>query len=187
MSFIFYLKLNELFDLPNVRKLSLGKLDAKLKDTWFVIGTTGIWIKFCLSPDSRFSNQYITYGRECYSHHLPIVVQLLSCVWLFATQWTAARCFPVLRYLLAFAQAHVCRVGDAIQPSHPLLTPFPPAFNLSQHQGLFQWVSYSRQVLLNIICQLHLLEPFIYVDLYEENSLFAFQINKPIQQNKNIL
>ena len=42
MSFIFYLKLNELFDLPNVRKLSLGKLDAKLKDTWFVIGTTGI-------------------------------------------------------------------------------------------------------------------------------------------------
>ena len=141
MSFIFYLKLNELFDLPNVRKLSLGKLDAKLKDTWFVIGTTGIWIKFCLSPDSRFSNQYITYGRECYSHHLPIVVQLLSCVWLFATQWTAARCFPVLRYLLAFAQAHVCRVGDAIQPSHPLLTPFPPAFNLSQHQGLFQWVS----------------------------------------------
>ena len=66
-----------------------------------------------------------------------VVVQSLSCVWLFATQWTAARCFPVLRYLLAFAQAHVCRVGDAIQPSHPLLTPFPPAFNLSQHQGLF--------------------------------------------------
>ena len=40
--FYLYLKLNELFDLPNVRKLSLGKLDAKLKDTWFVIGTTGI-------------------------------------------------------------------------------------------------------------------------------------------------
>ena len=46
--------------------------------------------------------------------------------------------FPVLRYLLAFAQAHVHRVGDAIQPSHPLLHTFSPAFNLSKHQGLVQ-------------------------------------------------
>ena len=38
------------------------------------------------------------------------------------------------------------RVGDAIQPSHPLLSPFPPVFNLSQHQGLFQWVSSSYHV-----------------------------------------
>ena len=37
-------------------------------------------------------------------------------------------------------------VGDAIQPSHPLSSPSPPAFNLSQHQGLFQWVSSSHQV-----------------------------------------
>ena len=36
------------------------------------------------------------------------------------------------------AQTHVYRVSDAIQPSHPLLSPSPPAFNLSQHQGLFQ-------------------------------------------------
>ena len=44
------------------------------------------------------------------------------------------------------AQAHVHRVGDAIQPSHPLLSHSPPAFNLSQHQGLFKWVSSSHQV-----------------------------------------
>ena len=44
------------------------------------------------------------------------------------------------------AQTHVHQVGDAIQPSHPLLSPSPPAFNLSQHQGLFQWVSSSHQV-----------------------------------------
>ena len=43
------------------------------------------------------------------------------------------------------AQTHVHRVGDAIQPSHPLLSP-SPAFNLSQHQGLFQCVSSSHQV-----------------------------------------
>ena len=45
---------------------------------------------------------------------------------------------PVHHQLLEFTQTHVQRVGDAIQPSHPLLSPSPPAFNLSQHQGLFQ-------------------------------------------------
>ena len=47
---------------------------------------------------------------------------------------------------LEFAQVHVPWVGDVIQPSHPLSPPFPPAFNLSQHQGLFQWVISSHQV-----------------------------------------
>ena len=46
---------------------------------------------------------------------------------------------PVHHQLLELAQTHVHRVGDAIQPSHPLLPPSPLAFNLSQHQGLFQW------------------------------------------------
>ena len=46
--------------------------------------------------------------------------------------------FPVHYQLLELAQTHVHRVRDAIQPSHPLLAPSPPAFNLSQHKGLFQ-------------------------------------------------
>ena len=46
--------------------------------------------------------------------------------------------FPVLHCLPEFAQTHVREVSDAIQSSHPLLTPSPPAFSLSQHQGLFQ-------------------------------------------------
>ena len=54
--------------------------------------------------------------------------------------------FSVLHYLPEFAQTHVYWVGDAIQPSSPLSSASPPAFNLSQHQGLFQWVSYSHQV-----------------------------------------
>ena len=54
--------------------------------------------------------------------------------------------FPVLHYLLEFAQTRVHRVGDAIQPSHPVSPPSPPVFNLSQHQGLFQWVSSLHQV-----------------------------------------
>ena len=48
--------------------------------------------------------------------------------------------FPVLHYLPEFAQTHVHCVYDAIQPSHPLLPPSPPALNLSQHQSFFQWV-----------------------------------------------
>ena len=45
--------------------------------------------------------------------------------------------FPVHHQNPELVQTHVHRVGDAIQPSHPLLSPSPPAFNLSQHQGLF--------------------------------------------------
>ena len=54
--------------------------------------------------------------------------------------------FPVLHQLSELAQTHVHWVGDAIQLSHPLLSPSPPIFNLSQHQGLFQWVSSSHEV-----------------------------------------
>ena len=54
--------------------------------------------------------------------------------------------FPVLHYLLEFAQTHVHWVGDASQPSHPLSPSSPLAVNLSQHQGLFQWDGSSHQV-----------------------------------------
>ena len=53
---------------------------------------------------------------------------------------------PVHHQLLEFTQTHIHWVGDAIQPSHPLPSPSPPALILSQHQGLFQWVSSSYQV-----------------------------------------
>ena len=54
--------------------------------------------------------------------------------------------FPVHHQLLELAQTHVHWVGDAIQPSHPLSSPSPPAFNLSQHQGFFHWVSSLHHV-----------------------------------------
>ena len=54
--------------------------------------------------------------------------------------------FPVLHQPPKLAQTHIHRVVDAIQPSHPLSSPSPPAFNLSQHQGLFQWVGSGHQV-----------------------------------------
>ena len=51
--------------------------------------------------------------------------------------------FPVLHHLPELDQTHVHWVSDAIQPSHPLSSSSPPAFNFSQHQGLFKWVSLS--------------------------------------------
>ena len=54
--------------------------------------------------------------------------------------------FPVHHQLPKLAQTHVHQVSDAIQQSHPLSIPSPPALSLSQHQGLFQWVHSLRQV-----------------------------------------
>ena len=54
--------------------------------------------------------------------------------------------FPVHHPLTELAQTYVHWVSDAIQPSHPLSSPSPPAFSLSQNQGLFQWVSSSHQL-----------------------------------------
>ena len=84
---------------------------------------------------------------------------LTSLLWLFqfspVTQSCPTLCNPMNRstpglpdhhQLLEFTQTHVCWVGVAIQPSHPLSAPSPPALNLSQLQDLFKWVSSSHQV-----------------------------------------
>ena len=77
-------------------------------------------------------------------------VQFSSIAQSCRTLWDPIDCstigFPVYHQLLELAQIHVHRVGDAIQPSHPLSSPYPPALTLSQHQSLFQWVSSSHQV-----------------------------------------
>ena len=66
------------------------------------------------------------------------------------TLWDPMDCsmpgLPVHHPLPEFSQTHVHWVGDAIQPSHPLLSPSPPALNLPQHQGLFKWVSSLHHV-----------------------------------------
>ena len=66
-----------------------------------------------------------------------------SCLTLWDPMDCSTSGFSVLHYLPKFAQTHVRWVSDAIQPSHPLSSPSPPAFNRSQDQGLFQWVSSS--------------------------------------------
>ena len=66
-----------------------------------------------------------------------------SCPTLWDTMNRSIPGLPVHHQLPEFTQTHVHRVGDAIQSSHPLSSPSPPAPNPSQHQGLFQWVNSS--------------------------------------------
>ena len=79
-----------------------------------------------------------------------IVLSVSSVTWLCPTLSNPMNCnmprFLVHHQLLEPTQTHVHCVGDAIQPSHPLLSTSPPAFSLSQQQGLFQWVGSSHQM-----------------------------------------
>ena len=97
----------------------------------------------------------------CWFPYIPVeafhLVQFssLSCLTLCNPMDCSTPGFPVHHQLPELAQTHVCLVSDAIQPSHPLSTPSPPAFNLSQHQGLFQWISSLNQVDKVLEVQLH--------------------------------
>ena len=79
-----------------------------------------------------------------------------SCLTLYDPMDCSSPGFPVLQYLPEFSQVHVHWIGDAIQPSHPLLPSSPSAFYLSQHQGLFKWVRCSYQVAKVLELQLQL-------------------------------
>ena len=86
----------------------------------------------------------IVFKLPTYSVQFTLVAQ--SCPTLCNPMGCSTPDLPVHHQLPEFTQTHVHWVGDAIQPSHPLLSPSPPTFSLSQHQGLFQWVSSSHQV-----------------------------------------
>ena len=77
-----------------------------------------------------------------------------SCLTLCSSLDCSTPGFPVLHRLPEIVQTHVHWTGDAIQPSHPLSRPSPPALNLSQHQGLFQWVCSLHKVVKVLELQL---------------------------------
>ena len=83
----------------------------------------------------------------------PVVVQLLSHVQLCDPMDCITSVFPVIYHLPEFSQTRVHWVNDAIQLSHSLSPPSPAALNLSQHLGLFQWVSSSHQVAIVLALQ----------------------------------
>ena len=98
----------------------------------------------CQLPSAVESFLTYAWGREESSHYCGSVAK--SCLTLCHPMDCSTPGSSVLHNLPEFAQTHVHWVGDSIHPSHLLLSPSPPAFNLSQHQGLLQWVSSSHQV-----------------------------------------
>ena len=85
-------------------------------------------------------------GFQSWDKHLQLSSVTQSCPTLCDPMNYSAPGLPVHHQLPESTQTHVHWVSDAIQPSHPLSSPSPPALNLSQHQGLFKWVSSSHQV-----------------------------------------
>ena len=90
------------------------------------------------SREELRQNQVIPLGSVQFSHSV-----VSYCLWPYGLQHARP---PFHHQLQEFTQTHLHWVGDAIQPSHSLLSPSPPTFNLSQHQDLFKWVSSSHQV-----------------------------------------
>ena len=101
-------------------------------------------------------------------------VQFSSVAQSCLTLWDPTDCstpgLPVHHQLPEFTQTHVHWDGDAIQPSHPLLSPSPPAFSLSQHQGLFKWISSSHQA-----AKIHLFGFFL--DLHVRDIIWYFSFS----------
>ena len=141
-----------------------------------------LWLSRDSLPRSRLSAQDRTcVSHKCWrensgnpgqanAHKCPVPIWLLFGVYifwwccfclvakLFLTLCNSMDCstpgFPVLHCLPEFAQTHAHWVGDALQPSHPLSSPSPPVFNLSPHQGLFQWVGSFHQAVKVLELQL---------------------------------
>ena len=78
-------------------------------------------------------------------HYYVVVVQSLSRVWLFATPWTAA-CQASLSFTISWSLLRFMSIEAVMLSISPLPSPCPFAFNLSQHQGVFQWVGSLYQV-----------------------------------------
>ena len=95
-----------------------------------------------LSPEIMSSHP----KEEIQGHHSIFSSITQSCLTLCDPMNHSTPGLPVHHQLPESTQTHVHCVGDAIQPAHPLSSPSPPALNLSQHQGLFKWVSSPHQV-----------------------------------------
>jgi len=107
----------------------------------FHLGST-----FLLPENHRLLIPLMGWASDELVQSLFAPVQSLSRVRLCDPMDCSTLGLPVHHQLPEFTQTHVHWVGDAIQPSHPLSSLSPPAFNLSLHQGLFKWVSSSHQV-----------------------------------------
>ena len=120
--------------------------------SWEIVGETVsdfILLGFKITADGDCSHELkrrLIPGRKVMANLDQIRSVAQSCPTLCDPMNRSMPGLPVHHQLLEFTETHVHRVSDAIQPSHPLSSPSPPAPNPSQHQGLFQWVNSSHEV-----------------------------------------
>ena len=110
-----------------------------------------LYLVHCLPPKNLAQNLHILSNwikliLKTTDHSCPFGLVAPSCLTLCNPMDCSTPGLPVHHQLLEFTQTHVHWVSDAFQLSHPLSPPPPPAFNLSQPQGLFKWVSSLHQV-----------------------------------------
>ena len=117
---------------------SASVLPMNIQD-WFPLGLTGLWYVLIDFRISTEYNYWLSADYVCVFSHF-------SCVRIWDPMDCSTPDFPVHHQLLELAQTHIHWVSDTIQLSHPLSSP-SPAFNCSQHRGLFQWVSSSHPIL----------------------------------------
>ena len=115
----------------------LKKKKKNLPQSWQTWGQCWVWVQKLLDNNFIFLNlSFLIYQFRSVTQSCPTLCDPMDC---------SMPGLPVHHQLLEFTQTHVHWVGDAIQPSHPLSSP-SPTFNLSQHKGLFKWVSSLPQV-----------------------------------------
>ena len=107
------------------------------------VNKLNIWIQISILIANRYKKKRCS---NIISHSVQFSSVAQSCPTLCYPMNRSMPGLPVHHQLPEFTQTHIHRVGDAIQPSHPLSSPSPPAPNPSQHQSLFQWVNSSREV-----------------------------------------
>ena len=107
-------------------------LDGRRYKNWACEIESWKYLSILTIPPDNPKHQFSSVAQSC-----PTLCDPMNC---------STSGLPVHHQLPEFTQTHVHLVGDAIQPSHPLLSPSPPAPNPSQHQGLFQWLSSSQEV-----------------------------------------
>ena len=115
-----------------LKKQEITKVDkeVEIREPLCTVGGNVYWC-------SQYGKQYVSQSVSLVTQSCPTICDPINC---------SKPGLPVHHQLPEFTQTHVHRVSDAIHPSHPLSSPFPPAPNPSQHQSLFQWVNSSHDV-----------------------------------------